>query len=50
VATTCDLLAIPTSNLLSRKMVIRRIFGQKMKAIKISCFEKINIKGKATFL
>jgi len=27
-------------------MVIRRIFEQKTKAIKISSFENINIKGK----
>jgi len=27
-------------------MVIRRIFEQKMKAIKIFFFEKLNIKGK----
>jgi len=31
-------------------MVIRTILEQKMKAIKISFFEKINIKEKATFL
>ena len=40
VATTHDLLAIPTSNLLSSKKGIRRIFEQKMKIIEISFFEK----------
>jgi len=50
VATTRDLLAISTSNLLSRKMVIRRIFEQKIKAIKISVFEKkLTSKEKAIF-
>jgi len=31
-------------------MVIRRIFEQKMKAIKISFFKKLTLKEKATFL
>jgi len=38
MAITYDLLAIPTSNL---KMVIRRIFEQKIKVFKIFFFEKI---------
>ena len=50
MATTRDLLAIPTSNLLSWKIAIRRLFEQIMKAIKISFFEKLTSKEKATFL
>ena len=50
VATTHDLLAIPTSNLLSWKKGIRRIFEQKMKVIELSLFEISKIKGKVTFL
>ena len=47
VAITHGLLAIPTSNLLAWKKAIRRIFEQKIKAIKISVFEIIKIKGKS---
>ena len=46
VATTHDLLAIPTSILLSRKEGIRRMFEQKMKVIEIFFFEESKIKGK----
>ena len=50
VATTHDLLAIPTSNLLSSKKGIRRIFEQKMKVIEISFLKKVRSKEKVTFL
>ena len=46
VATTHDLLAIPTSNLLSSKKDIERIFELKMKVIEVSFLKKSKIKGK----
>jgi len=46
VAITHDLLFIPTSNLLSQNKYIKRIFEQKIKAIRISVLEKIRSKEK----